>query len=74
MVASSDKSKLYTIGNKEIVRSKKIKAALKKIFQFSCPESMTNCKWTEIETKLKENRYFHVAFLISNELTQKICK
>ena len=68
MVASSDKTKLYTIGNGEAAHDKKI-------FQFSCEDkSMTKCKWTEMQTKLKEGRIGHIAFPISNELTEKICK
>ena len=63
MVASSDKTKLYTIGNR-------IEADNKKIFQFSCENG---CVWKELTTKLKKGRMGAVAFPISNELTQKIC-
>ena len=34
---------------------------------------MTKCKWTEMVTKLKEDRLAAVAFPISNELTETIC-
>ena len=63
MVASSDKTKLYTIGNK-------ISADNKRIFQLTC---WPLCVWKEMKTKLKEGRYGHVAIPISNELTKKIC-
>ena len=63
MVASPDKTKLYTIGNQYLPASKKI-------FQFSCENG---CVWKELTTKLKHQRYAAVAFPISNELTQKIC-
>ena len=73
MVASSDKTKLYTIGNEETAHNKKI-------FKFSCEEKCTNCpwtekcKWTEMPlTKLKEGRHGAVAFPISEEFAQKIC-
>lgn len=70
MVASSDKTKLYTIGNHYYPSW-----INKKIFEFSCEDkSVTKCKWTEMVTKLKDDRFFHVAFPISNELTEKICK
>jgi len=71
MVASSDKTKLYTIGNLSHDKNKKI-------FEFSCTEKckncpFTKCKWTEMATKLKEGRFGAVAFPISDELTKKIC-
>ena len=68
MVASSDKTKLYTIGNKDSAHSKKI-------FEFSCPEkSIMKCKWREMPlTKLKEEREGAVAIPISDELAKKIC-
>ena len=65
MVASHDKTMLYTIGNDETAHNKKI-------FQLSC-EDIKKCQWTEMVTKLKERRYGAVAFPISNELTKKIC-
>ena len=67
MVASYDKTKLYTIGNNDPDYSNEI-------YQLSCGDkSMTDCEWTEMATKLQDGRYYHVAFLISNDLTQKIC-
>ena len=67
MVASYDKTKLYTIGNNDPDHSNEI-------YQLSCGDkSMTDCEWTEMATKLQDGRHYHVAFLISNDLTQKIC-
>ena len=74
MVASPDKTKLYTIGNQwhrpAYPDLKAGSAASKNIFQFSCENG---CVWKELTTKLKHQRYAAVAFPISNELTQKIC-
>ena len=69
MVASYDKTKLYTIGGKEDETTPN-----KKIYQLSCDDKlMTKCKWTEMPTKLKEGRFGHVVFPISNKLTKKLC-
>ena len=69
MVASYDKTKLYTIGGKEDETTPN-----KKIYQLSCDDKlMTKCKWTEMPTKLKEGRFGHVVFPISNKLAKKLC-
>ena len=60
MVASYDKTMLYTIGN-DLTTHK-----------LSCVD-IKKCQWTEMVTKLKKRRHGAVAFQISNELTKKIC-
>ena len=64
MVASYDKSFLYTIGNA---------GSLKDIHKYSCSGSITNCKWTKINVQLKYGRRSTVAFTIPEALATKLC-
>ena len=64
MVASPSKDSLYIVG----VGNEK-----KDIYQFTCNGNM-NCKWTEIESKLKYKHSSGVAMAIPNSLANKICK
>ena len=66
MVASNDNKVLYTIGNGWSDLNKNI-------FKFSCTNSITNCSWTEIETKLQYGRGLTVAIPLPDSMANKLC-
>ena len=57
---------LYTIGNKYGSNNKDI-------FKFECTNSIKNCSWSKIQTKLQFGRYASVAMPIPNALANKLC-
>ena len=65
IVASKGQTNLYTIG---YGGSKK-----DEIYKFSCTNSITNCSWTQILTKLRHGRWETVAMSISDTLANKLC-
>ena len=67
IVASKDKQNLYTIGNVNDPHNKEI-------YKLSCLESINNCTWTKIDTKLNLERYGTVAMRIPNTLADKLCQ
>ena len=66
MVASKDKTSLYTIGNGKSSNNKDI-------YKFECTQSITECSWTKIPTQLQSGRKQTVAMPIPNELANKLC-
>ena len=62
IVASKDNKYLYTIGPGADV------------YKFSCTNSITNCSWTVIPTKLQNGRSHAVAMQIPNALANKLCQ
>ena len=69
MVASSDKSELYSI-SKNGIQKLFCSGASKKNNQWT----MDNCKWNVIETKLKFPRDAFIAFTIPEALATELCK
>merc|ERR1719367_275582 len=67
IVASKDKQNLYTFGNVKDRHNKEI-------YKLSCLESINNCAWTKIDTKLTLERYGTVAMRIPNALADKLCQ
>ena len=67
IVATNDNKVLYTIGNG-------LSDLNKNIFKFSCTNSITNCSWTKIETKLQYDRYATVAIQLPDSMANKLCK
>ena len=61
IVASKDNKYLYTIGSGA------------DIYKFACTNSITNCSWTKISTKLQYGRSHTVAMPIPNALASKLC-
>ena len=68
IVASKGNTVLYTIGNNYPYVSN-----ADDIYKFECTDSITNCSWTKIPTKLQHARRFLVAFPIPEGLANKIC-
>ena len=66
IVASRDKTSLYTIGNYYNSNNKEI-------YKFECTNSITSCSWTKIPTKLQYGRKETVTMPISNTLANKLC-
>ena len=66
MVASNDNKVLYTIGNGWSDLNKNI-------FKFECTNSITNCSWTKIETKLQYGRGYTVAIPLPDSMANKLC-
>ena len=64
LVASSDKLHLYTIGND---------GSDKDIYQFSCKDSINDCRWAKTETETKHKIFNLVAMTIPNPLANKLC-
>ena len=68
IVASKDNKYLYAIGNYNSPND---------IYRFTCTNSITNCSWTKIETKLQYGRRDTVAIplpdSIANKLKLKFC-
>ena len=69
IVASMDNQFLYTIGN-----SQSSNVNNRDIYKFSCLESINDCKWTKVETRLKYGRSFAAAMRIPKALAEKLCK
>ena len=67
LVASKDNKNLYTIGNAYGSNDKSI-------FKFACTNSITDCSWTKIETKLQYGRYNTVAIPLRDSMANKLCK
>ena len=67
IVASKDKQNLYIIGNVNDPHNKEI-------YKLSCLESINNCTWTKIDTKLTLERHGTVAMWIPNALADKLCQ
>ena len=69
MVASYNKELLYTIGNT-------YSSNRGEIYEFSCADSIDDCKWNKTATKLLNyGRYNTVAMPIhDNALIDKLCK
>ena len=67
IVASKDKQNLYTIGNGYVKHNNDI-------YMLTCLESINNCTWTKIDTKLSLERYGTVAMRIPNALADKLCQ
>ena len=67
IVASNDNKYLYTIGNFHSANNKDI-------FKFACTNSITDCSWTKIETKLQYGRYNTVAIPLRDSMANKLCK
>ena len=57
---------LYTIGNKYGSNNKDI-------FKFECNNSIKNCSWSKIQTKVQYGRQSTVAMTIPNALSDKLC-
>ena len=75
IISSPDRKYLYTIGNK-FKHQLSSSGYDKNIYKFSCtgnPGISSNCKWTEIPTKLKYGRNAATAFPIPDALAKKIC-
>ena len=66
IVASEDNKYLYTIGNDYSSNNKDI-------FKFTCTNSIKNCSWTKILTKLQYGRELTVAMPIPNALANTLC-
>merc|ERR1712062_612424 len=66
IVASKDNKVLYSIGNYYPSNNKDI-------FKFACINSITNCSWTKIPTKLQYGRDYSVAMTIPYTLAAKLC-
>ena len=64
IVASKDNKVLYTIG--------KWLMDIKDIFKFECTNSITNCSWTKIETKLQYGRWGTVAIPLPESMANKL--
>ena len=65
MVASYNKELLYTIGSNYNSNE---------IYEFSCADSIDDCKWNKTATKLRYGRYNTVAMPIyDNDLINKLC-
>ena len=60
---------LYTIGNGFPWDT----SNNKDIFKFECNNSITNCSWRKIPTKLQYGRDTTVAMAIPNALSDKLC-
>ena len=56
---------LYTIGNESSIN--------KDIFKFECNNSIKNCSWSKIQTKLQYDRKYSVAMAIPDALANKLC-
>ena len=65
MVASNDNKYLYTIGNGYSSNNNDI-------FKFACTNSITNCSWTKLETKLQIGRYSTVAIPLPDSMANKL--
>ena len=65
VMASSDKQALYTIGNTD--------SDFKDLYKYSCNGTINDCKWMEMDLKLKYGRYSTVVMQIPNELVNKLC-
>ena len=66
IVASNGNKALYAIGN-NLVSNKK------DIFKFTCTNSIKNCSWSKIQTKLQYDRKYSVAMAIPDALANKLC-
>ena len=67
IVASKDNKYLYTIGNYHSSNNMNI-------FKFECTNSITNCSWTKIATKLQYGRSRTVAIPLPDSMANKLCK
>ena len=65
IVASNDNKVLYTIGNGYSSNNNDI-------FKFACTNSITNCSWTKIATKLQYGRYGTVAIPLPDSMANKL--
>ena len=65
IVAINGNKVLYAIGN--------FHNPNKDIYKFACTNSITNCSWTKITTKLQYGRDFSVAMTIPDTLAAKLC-
>ena len=66
IVASNDNKYLYTIGNGYSSNNNDI-------FKFACTNSITNCSWTKIATKLQYGRSRTVAIPLPDSMANKLC-
>ena len=71
VVLSSDRKSLYTIGS--VTQQKSWNSREDAIFKFSCETNVASCEWKDTGLRLKEDRQGAEAFLISDELAEKIC-
>ena len=65
LMASTDKLHLYTIGNER---------SGKDIYQFSCTDSINDCRWAKTETETKHTIFNLVAMTMPNASANKLCK
>ena len=73
IVASKGNKFLYTIGNFYSHLDFYNNPLDKKIYKLECINSITNCSWTKISTKLQYGRHSTVAMSIPNALSDKLC-
>ena len=66
IVASKDNKVLYTIGSSRYSHTDR------DILKFSCTNSITNCSWTKIATKLQYGRYGTVAIPLPDSMANKL--